>query len=323
MTAIRGAVDACPAKLTRERSLLASTLVGMAAVRRKDPDAAAIVKDVEKKVQTYLDIMFANEETAWSARAFVNNRAGDMADWIEGKKPTPMTSGWKAKWLDAAKLIREHKDVSVDTRLSSFIPLLEFEQHGNADKPVSDTTRATILAAVEKADADAKSPYDRHAVISGAAYFLRMVGQADRAKAMLLAEAEKTDTPFYYYSSLSSQEKALGHLDEARKWSRKARESAAGRATRLQWITQDVQMNAKPNTPEERRYLLGLADDFYTLAESLPDGFVGRNRTRAKTIRKILDALQGDDIKELLARHKAACEKLSPLPQEACRKHFE
>ncbi len=323
MTALRGAVDACPAKLTRERSLLASTLVGIAAVGRKDPEASTIVKELETKVPGYLDMMLANEETAWAARAFINNRAGDVADWLEGKKPTPVSSGWKAKWLVATKWIRDRKEASVDNRLSSYIPTLEFERHANLDKPVSEATRAMIVAAVEKADNEAKSPYERHAVISGAAYFLREIGQTDRAKAMLLAEVEKTDTPFYYYSSLSSQEKALGHMDEARKWSRKARESAGGRATRLQWITQDVQMNAKPNGPEERRYLLGLADEFYTLAMTIDDGFLGRNRTRAKTIRKTLEALPGDDVKEVLARHKAACEKLAAAPQDACRKHFE
>lgn len=323
MTALRGAVDACPAKLTRERALLASTLAGIASVSRKDADAQAIVKELESKIPGYLDLILANEEAAWASRAFINNRAGDIADWLEGKKPTPVSSGWKAKWLAATKWIRDRKESSVDNRLSSYIPMLEFEQHANPDKPVSEATRAVIVAAVEKADNEAKSPYERHAVISGAAYFLRQVGQADRAKTMLLAEAEKTDTPFYYYSSLSSQEKALGHMDEARKWSRKARESAGGRATRLQWITQDVQMNAKPNGPEERRYLLGLADEFYTLAMTLDDGFLGRNRTRAKTIRKILDALQGDDVKELLARHKGACEKLAAAPQAACRTHFE
>jgi len=323
MTALRGAVDACPAKLTRERSLLASTLVGMAAVSRKDADASKIVKELQTNAPMYLDIMLANEETAWAARAFINNRAGDMADWLEGKKPTPVSSGWKAKWLDATKWIRNRKEASVDNRLSSHIPMLEFEQHANPDKPVSEATRVAIIAAVEKADKDALSPYERHAVISGAAYLLRQVGQADRAKAMLLGEAEKTDTPFYYFSSLSSQEKALGHMDEARRWSRKARASAGGRATRLQWITQDAQMNANPKSPEERKYLLGLADEFYTLALTLDDGFLGRNRTRANQIRKALDTMPGDEVKELLARHKAACEKLAAAPREACRKHFE
>lgn len=322
MTSVRAAVDACPVKLTRERALLVSTLVGLASTAGKDPVAAPVAEEIKAKISGYLDLMFADAESAWSARAFINNRAEDTAEWLEGKTPTPLTAGWKAKWLEATKWIREHKDVSVDTRLSSHMPMLEFEQHANADKPVSEATQKTIVAAVEKADADAKTPYERHTVITGAAYLLRKVGLADRAKTMLLAEAAKTDTPFYYYSSLASQEKALGHMDEARKWSRKARESAAGRATRLQWIAQDVQMNAKPNGPEERKYLLGLADEFYTLALTLDDGFLGRNRGRAKQIRQTVEALSGDDVKELLARHKAACEKLERA-QEPCRKHFE
>jgi len=323
MASVRAAVDACPEKLQRERSLLASTLVGMASVGRKDPEAAKIVEEIKGKVPGYLEIMFANADTAWASRAFINNRASDVAEWLEEKKPTPLTTPWKSKWLEAAKWVRERKDASVDTRLSSYVPMLEFEQHINGEKPISEATKTTIVEAVEKTDAEAKSPYDRHAVISGAAYLLRLVGQADKAKAMLLKEAEHTDTPYYYYSSLSAQEKALGHPEEARKWSRKARESAGGRATRLQWITQDVQMNAKPNGPEERKYLLGLADEFYSLALTLDDGFLGRNRGRAKTVRKALDGLSGEDVKELLARYRAACEKLAPAQKEACQKHFE
>lgn len=323
MTAVRAAVEVCPEKLQRERALLTSTLVGMASVGRKDPEVSKILEEIKGKLPGYLDIMFANADTAWAARAFVNNRASDVAEWLEGKTPTPLTTAWKSKWLDAAKWIRERKDVSVDTRLSSYVPMLEFEQHINGDKGISEATKTTIVAAVEKADADAKSPYDRHAVISGAAYLLRLVGQADKAKEMLLKEAEHTDTPYYYYSSLAAQEQALGHRDEARKWARKARESAGGRATRLQWITHDVQMNAKPEGSEERKYLLGLADEFYSLALTLNDGFLGRNKGRAKQIRKALDQLTGDDVKELLARHKTACEKLVGPRKEACQKHFE
>ncbi|HRI65196.1 MAG TPA: thioredoxin family protein [Polyangium sp.] len=323
MTSVRAAVDACPAKLARERALLTATLVGYASTAGKDPAAAPIADEIKTKINGYFDVMFADAESAWSARSFINNRAEDTATWLEGKKPTPVTSGWKAKWLEATKSIRDHKDVSVDTRLSSYLPMLEFEHHANPDKPVSEATKTALVAAVDKADADAKTPYERHTVITGAAFLLRQVGLVDRAKAMLLAEAEKTDTPFYYYSSLASQEKALGHMDEARKWSKKARESANGRATRLQWIAQDVQMNAKPNSPDERKYLLELADEFYKLALTLDDGFLGRNRMRAKQIRQALEALPGDEGKELLARHKAACEKLGGTAQEPCRKHFE
>lgn len=323
MKSVAAAIEICPAKLERERALLASTLVGMAAVGHEDAAAKPVVEDVKKKIQNYFDIMFANENTVWAARAFVNNRAGDVASWLEGKKPTPMNAGWKAKWVESTKWIREHKDASVDTRLSSHVPQLEFEEHLNADKPISEETKKVIVAAAEKADADAKSPYERHAVVTGIAYLLRKAGYADRAKAMLLAEAEKTDTPFYYYSSLAAQEKALGRPDEARKWSRKARESANGRATRLQWIAQDVQMNAKPTNDDERKYLLGLADEFYALATTLDDGFLGRNKTRAGQIRKALDALQVDEVKALYAKHKVACDKLSEAPKEACRKHFE
>lgn len=324
MKSVAATIEVCPNNLERERALLASTLVGMAAVGQEDAAAKAIVDDVKKKIQTYFDMMFTNANTAWAARAFVNNRAGDVAQWLEGKKPTPMATPWKAKWVESTKWIREHKDASVDTRLSSHVPLLEFEEHARADKPISEETKKIIVAAAEKADAEATSPYDRHAVVTGIAYLLRKVGYADRAKAMLLAEAEKTDTPFYYYSSLAAQEKALGHADEARKWSRKARESANGRATRLQWIAQDVQMNAKPANADERKYLLGLADEFYALATTLDDGFLGRNKTRAGQIRKALDTLSdGNEVKELYAKHKVACDKLSAAPKDACRKHFE
>ncbi len=323
LVTLRSAVDVCPVKLSRERAIFASTLIGMASMARNDSMTSATILELEPKLQSYFDIIFASADTAWAARAFVNNRASDVAQWFSGKNASLVKPNWKSRWLDAADLIRARNEVSVDVRLSTYLPMLEFDRHEHPDKPVQTDVRNSIVQAVEQADQDAKSPAERHAVISTAAYLLRQVGLPDKAKTMLLTEAEKTDTPFYYYSTLSAQEQALGHADEAKKWSRKARESAAGRATRLQWITHDVLLNGKPNGSEERRYLLALADEFYSLAVSLDDGFVGRNRLRAKQVKGVLAALQGEDVDKLFARHKATCASLAPAPQSACHAHFE
>jgi protein disulfide-isomerase len=141
---------------------------------------------------------------------------------------------------------------------------------------------------------------------------------------MLVAEAERTDTPWYYHSSLSALEQELGRTEEARAWSEKARKSAAGRATRLQWIANDILLNAKLEGPGQRGYLLALAGEFYELATSLGDGFSGRNRTRADQVARALEPLRADpELGRLHARYRQRCERLPEEGKKSCQAHFE
>jgi len=321
--ALRQAVEVCPSDRRRERALLASTLLGLASLTR-DAQSSAVMAEIEARSSSYLDLVFADAETAWAGRAFVDHRAADVARWLFPDVSAAAYAKRKARWLEAAAEIRDHAGASVDVRLWAVVPALDFFRHEHAEGPVPEALHDEVVRAVERADREAARASERHAVISGAAYLLRRVGEVGKAREMLLAEAGRTDTPFYYWSSLSALEQELGHLEEARAWSKKAREGAAGRASRLQWIANDVLLNAKLEGPSQRVYVLALVGEFYEVAFSLADGFRGRNRTRAEQVFAAIGPFRAEPaFAEALSKLAGRCASLPEQDRDACSRHFE
>jgi hypothetical protein len=318
------AADRCPSELRRERALLASSLLSLAAVSKGIGDLARPRADVAAKAPAYLDAVFADADTQWAARLFINHRAGDTATLLHEGRRDEAYEALKKRWLAAAAAIGAREDASVDVRLWSVIPALDFYRYESPEGEPPRALRTSIEEAVTLADTRARSSHERQSVISGAAYILRRVGAHDRARAMLIAEAERSSAPYYYQGSLASLEEALGRTEEARAWSAKARKSAAGSATRLQWIASDIVLNAKLEGPDQMSSLKSAAEEFYGLATSLRDGFSGRNRTRADQVKSALTPHRADPgLAALFARYRPRCDALSGENQKGCVAHFE
>jgi protein disulfide-isomerase len=244
--------------------------------------------------------------------------------WLFGAERGEPYRSLKARWLDAAAAIGRREGASAETKLLSAGPLLDFHKLENADAPAPEALRSAIERAVRDATDAAKSESDRHAVASHAAFFLRSIGEVERARSILLAEAERSDTPWYYQSSLSALEQQLGNEKAAKEWSAKARKSARGPASRIQWIVNDIALNARADDPAQRAYLLGVLAEYYELATTLPDGFLGRNGARATQVAEALGARWSDpEIAALRARFRPRCEALGEAARSACRSHFE
>jgi len=323
-TTLQNALERCPADLRPERAMLAANLLTFVATGQGDETLAKPLADLAAKAGGYLDSIFADAETAWAARTFIHFRAGDMASFLFEGRRGDAYEAFKKRWLDAAAAIRARGDASVGVRLWSMIPMLDFFRFEDPSGPIPAAMKAEIEAAAALADEQARSPFERHAVISGAVYLLRRVSAHEKARAMLLAEAARSDTPYYYYSGLSALEQELGRKEEARSWSEKARKNATGRATRMQWIANDILLNAKLEGPEQKGYLRAAAEEFYELATAQADGFMGRNRSRVEQVRGALAPLQGDPaMKELFARYRARCSSLPADGQKACLAHFD
>lgn len=225
------------------------------------------------------------------------------------------------RWLGAAVLVTQAKDSSVDTRLwASVAPML---LHGSRypDKALPKELRDLVVREVARSDQEAKSPYERKAVISGAATLLRDVGDFDGARKLLSKELRKTDTPWYLLASLAHLEKAAGHEDKALELIAKARKSAKGRASKLQWIQADVAMTAGIKNRRQVPRLATLLADFYDTASSLDDGFQGRNaRTAAKVADSIRPFLDQNPIKKIVSKAAKRCyEQKRPTN---CQEHF-
>lgn len=316
----------CPENLSMPKALLAASLLSLSTELAESSSQTPEVQTLQTKVRAaapfYLDLIF--KENAGPLRVFINNKAGSIVAWLHPKAQGSDYESLKKKWLSAAARIASLEEASIDTRLWAVYPRLEFFKAERPKEAVPAELKKEVQTAVELADRQATQPFDRHAVISGAAFLLRKVQDYERAEELLKAEAARSDTPWYYYSSLAALEQERERKKEAQNWAALARQSAEGRASKIQWITSDILMNAKPQEPQEKAYLLSLASEYYELATMLSDGFVGRNRARAKKIEEALKSLSQDpEFTRVFKKFEARCAQLLGDNQKNCRQHFQ
>jgi protein disulfide-isomerase len=323
LNAAKRAADKVPASMAKEKAIFAANLLNLAYLQKDNKESANALADIKLESKRYLDAIFANKETIQAARSFINYSAKSSAEFLYGKPKGRAYEDLKKRWLKAAAEIANNPGNSVDTRLAAWNPAIELQKFEAPDAPVPAPLKADVQKAAQQADQNAKTAFERHAVISSAAYMLRQVGDFEGARKLLESEAAKTDTPWYYYSSLAALEQELKNDKAAQTWAAKARESVVGRASRIQWITNDIILNAKIKNADQKAYMLSLTKEYYETATSLDDGFSGRNWTRAKKVSDSLKDWQKDPaFVTLFSSYEKKCSGLEKESQKNCEKHF-
>lgn len=309
------AAKACPASLKKERALLSAAYLGMLS-GEKTPRVLT-----DKELEFAFQAIFLDESTVWSARSFVNYSAESLLPWLAWKSNSKAYQQLKTQWLAAAALIEAHPQASVDTRLWTVNPELAFFRYEHPKEKVGPDLKIKVEKAAAKADTNATSEFDRHAAISGAAYLLRKVDSHAEARRLLEEEVKRTNTPWYYYGSLSALESELKNTAAAQKWSALARETVQGRASKIQWITSDLVLNAKDKTRKD--YVLSISREFYAEALQNKDGFAGRNHARAKKVQEALQAWKADaDFSQAFTEYRKRCAQQNPESKGHCQSHF-
>jgi protein disulfide-isomerase len=263
----------------------------------------------------------ASPATIRASRSFLAYNLSETSKLLFGDdlKTKPEFTKFSENWFTAAQTLQQDKTLSADSRLWAHYPELVAYKLVKPDvKPeaLPKELRQKVAAAARQAISEAKSNFDRHAVISGAAYLLGEVGEFDEARKVLLAEVERTDTPWYYQSSLASLEKAAGRKKEALVWSGKARESVQGRSSKLQWLVSDIALILDIGDDKKTATVAPLLDKYYVMAAQEPDGYLGRNRARAERVAKLVKKHKDANIEQVLQKHAKSC------TTDACRQHF-
>ncbi|MEY4631335.1 MAG: hypothetical protein RIQ81_1455 [Pseudomonadota bacterium] len=184
--------------------------------------------------------------------------------------------------------------------------------------------RKEAAAVAVKTEAASKSAFDRHAIVTDSAMLLSATGNVDKAKEILQREAASSDTPWYYQSSLAMIHLEAKEWPAALEWSRKARQSAQGNATRIQWMVSDLVLQSKvpPDALPQGAFEQGLRD-WLDLAKTMPDGFSGRNAMRAKKVKTAIDTLKDEKTRaRVMADWRATCAMLKKEAQRNCLKNM-
>ena len=316
-----------PSELKEEKAMLSARFIEVAMILKesKEKKIADELRQLKKDQKIYLDAIFDSHQTIITARSIIVFEGKDVVEFLTEKTPDGPRKALIKRWLDAAAMIREDKICSTDTKLWSWNPMLEFYQLNDPKSKFSKDMTDKVRAAVYSAEKEAKSSFDRHAVVSGAADLLIKIGDIDAARELLLKELESTDTPWYYQSVLASLEEKAERVSESLKWSEKARISAKGRATKIQWIVADLVNNIKQKHNDQEKHIEYLLNEYYETALSMDDGFSGRNASRAKSIVTNLKPwIEKDGIKKIIEAYKARCDHVNRSElKKACLEHFK
>ena len=154
------------------------------------------------------------------------------------------------------------------------------------DAPESDLPTALVdeaRHAVARVDAAATDSYARQAAINAAAGLYWEAGLDDDANRLLVAELEKSNSPYYFMLDLAELARKAGREEEAVEWLARAYAGAKGPATRFQWgysyLVGLVEMTPEDTARIESAGLEVLGE----LGES-PDAFYQRTRLRLEQL---------------------------------------
>ena len=101
-------------------------------------------------------------------------------------------------------------------------------------------------------------------------------------------------------------------------WSRKAKKSAIGNATKIQWTASDLLAQVRLDPRNTHAVNKGLSE-YLELAFSLSDGFLGRNELRASRVFKALDNYKKEaQIQNTINSFRKRCKKINTITKSAC-----
>jgi thioredoxin-related protein len=187
-------------------------------------------------------------------------------------------------WLKTMERVETNDALSVDERLSALFPAMDVHDlEEGEDAPYGEALLERIRARVVWTDRAADDHYTRQASMSGAGYILRRVGLDEEAKKLYLAEVEKSETPWYFMSSLSSMAREAEDSEQAVYWLAQAYETSKGRATRFQWGTSYL-IGLMDLVPEDGKRIREESERVFKELLALDDAFAGRNNSRIKRL---------------------------------------
>ena len=181
------------------------------------------------------------------------------------------------------------------------------------DAPLPPALLDEARQSVARVDAAATDGYARQAASNAAAGLYWEAGLDEDANRLLVAELEKSKSPYYFMLDLAELAKKAGREDEAVAWLAKAYEGATGPATRFQWGYSYL-VGLLEMTPEDAARIEQVGLAVLGELDDSPDAFYQRTRMRLEQLSaKLLEWGKADG-------HGAVVERLRARSAEICRR---
>lgn len=278
-------------------------LLALAVNLEPGEDGKLVLSDAQRAdVTSILTAMLANDKEIMANRQALTFYVPDMVLAL----PEEPRKDLSEKLIAAMDAIYANEALSLTDRVDSIYAEIELtkDAEGNVPPEVLAKTRARA----RWADNTATSLTERQSVIDDAAYFLDMAGDTEAAKKLLLAELDKSESPYYYMSTLSSIAEDEGDKQAALDWRRKAYEASQGPATRVQWAIN--WSNAVMRiAPEDMDAMEAAANAVIGEIAKSPDSYYQRTRMKVDAwgdgLRKWAEANGGGEVLDALRTEMA------------------
>ncbi|WP_279361788.1 thioredoxin family protein [Xanthomonas sacchari] len=244
----------------------------------------------------------ANRSTlTYAVRELVQAAASDAAE--RTALSNALTHALDQVYADSSLPISDRLDTAAaDIALARLAQGQPAEAGDGPHPPLPPAVVAKVQQRVHWAEQAARTDYERQSTISSAAGLLDAAGDSAGAEQLLLAELQRSKTPYYYMPELAGLAEARGDKQTALFWLKKAYESAQGPATRVQWgvLYVDGLVRLQPDNPAA---IEAAAGQVIGELAGQPDGYHQRTRQRFDTLAKTLQAWsKGHDGSAVLAR---------------------
>lgn len=267
------------------------------------------------------------EDEAQFARETITNVLADQ-DWLlanvdfflfYAEDIVPFVSETEAQrstlsqhWIDAVAAIRHSPMLSSAEQLGTWYPQLDLYWINNPDAQALPAGVAQqVKDHVHTVDQQTKGRA-RQAVINRAYQVLYAAHLFDESKQMVLSEIQKSQSPYYFMSSLAEFAEEEKNYDEAVSWLEKAYNASVGNATRFQWGVDYVSGLVRMKPEQVDRIAMaasGLLDDL----DQPADVFSGRNFGRLQSLNERLKEWQ------FSGNHRTALDTFYARLRETCQ----
>ena len=272
--------QACPVAESAQRLELKAML---AVAEMREEQRPAIARDA---IAGRLLAVLADARLTRDNLDILTNAAAELTGLLSDAD-SPLRGQLQTAWDDALPKLMQDTTLSKADRvsaLSSQVALARLNTpKGALDAKLMDYVQRRV-AEIDKSTTDV---YERQAVISSAAGILTNMDLIEQSDAMLKAELKRSQSPYYYMSSLASNAKKRDDKTGALDWYEQAYQTAKGPATRLQWGASYL-TNLLEMAPQDEARIEKAAKGVLTELAATPDAFYERSRRSLERIGKQL-----------------------------------
>jgi len=202
--------------------------------------------------------------------------------------------GWRSA-LDSLARGGEGFKLSGPEQINIYRSRVALQRLEVPDAPLPPALLEEARQTVARVTAAAPGEYARHAAVNAAGNLYFEAGLDDEADSLLVAEIEKSKSPYYFMVELADLAKKAGREADALRWLERAYADAKGPATRFQW-GYNYLAGLLEMTPEDTARIERVGLEVLGELADTPDAFYQRTRLRLDQLStKLLDWGQSGD----------------------------